>query len=386
MSMLTQDFILNGQGHGPVAETLGSCGFDPGMLRPYYGSDRKPRVTVNSGEMVFNEESGQYEPKRESVLLKDLSDAGIFCPVANATSLRKDEWVRLDNVIIRAARKRLRAWSDLAARSSFGGFNGMATSVLEHETMSDPGEAVVDMDALSEGRHDAPLFQLEGLPLPITHSDFWFSQRRLMTSRNNGTPLDTAMGEAAGRRVAEMVEKVLIGAVTGTTYGDATQYGRAPTVYGYTNFPDRITKTDMNAPTGSNGETVLSDWLALRDLLYDANFFGPFMVYVSNDWDQYLDNLFSTSEPSAGTLRSRLLQIDGIEGIRRLDFLTDTFTVLMVQMDPEVARAVNGMDITTVQWESQGGMRLNFKVMTIMVPQLRADYNGNTGIAHGTTS
>jgi hypothetical protein len=142
----------------------------------------------------------------------------------------------------------------------------------------------------------------------------------------------------------------------------------------------------MNAPTGSNGTTILSDWLALRDALYDANFFGPFMVYTSKDWDQYLDNLFSTTEPIAGTLRKRLLEIDGISGIRRLDYLTDTFTVIMVQMTPEVARAVVGMDITTVQWESKGGMQINFKVMAIMVPQLRADYNGNCGIAHGTTA
>jgi hypothetical protein len=58
--------------------------------------------------------------------------------------------------------------------------------------------------------------------------------------------------------------------------------------------------------------------------------------------------------------------------------------MVMVQMTPDVARAVNGMDITTVQWESQGGMRLNFKVMCIQVPQLRADYYGNCGILDAT--
>ena len=110
------------------------------------------------------------------------------------------------------------------------------------------------------------------------------------------------------------------------------------------------------------------------------------MAYVSSDYDEFLDNLFSTAEPSAGTLRSRLQQVDGISGIRRLDYLTDTFTVLLVQMTSDVARAVNGLPLTTVQWESKGGMQLNFKVMAIQVPQLRADYNSNTGIAHGTTA
>ena len=56
------------------------------------------------------------------------------------------------------------------------------------------------------------------------------------------------------------------------------------------------------------------------------------------------------------------------------------FRLIMIQMNSEVARAVNGMDITTIQWETVGGLQLNFKVMCIQVPQLRADFYGNCGI------
>lgn len=380
------DYVLNGAGHGAVGEVLQGTRFETGLLRPYKDFDGEKKVTINSGNDKYDPTTNSYIPQYEEVLIKDLMEDGVISPVFNATTLRKDEWIRLDQVVLRAARQRLRAWADLSAANPYGGFNGMSKMLLEHETMSDPGSAQVDMDGLTEGRNDAPQFKLEGLPLPITHSNFWFSSRRLAVSRNGGTPLDTAMAEAAGRRVAEQIEKTTIGVVTGLTYGTAADYGRAPTVFGYTNFPDRVTKTNMTAPDGTNGPSVLSSWLALRDLMYDANFYGPFMVYTSNDWDQYLDNLFSTTEPSAGTLRSRLQQISGIQGIRRLDYLTDTFTVLMVQMTPDVARAVNGLDITTVQWESMGGMRVNFKVMAINVPQLRADYSGNCGIGHGTTA
>ena len=82
------------------------------------------------------------------------------------------------------------------------------------------------------------------------------------------------------------------------------------------------------------------------------------------------------------------MAIEGINGVRRLDFFTPStpFQLLLVQMTPDVARAVNGMDITTVQWESKGGMQLNFKVMCIQVPQLRADYSGDCGICRCTTS
>jgi hypothetical protein len=132
------------------------------------------------------------------------------------------------------------------------------------------------------------------------------------------------------------------------------------------------------------------------------------MVYHSNDWDQYMDNdyILTGGNVATQTLRERIKAIDGIMDCKRLDMLfsatpsallgpggenftataTSPFTLLIVQMTSDVARAVNGLDITTVQWESIGGMKLNFKVMCIQVPQLRADFYGNVGICHGTTA
>ena len=385
------DFIENGRAHGEVGTQLAGCQYDPGMLRPYIDNHGQRCVTINAGHR-FNHNTGKYEPYQKKVLIADLQRRGINSPVFNATSLRKEEWLQLDTVVLRAARQRLRAWSDLAAANSFGGFNGMSKMILEHETMSDPGEAIVDMDGLTSGRTDAPKFQLEGVPLPITRSDFWFSARRLAVSRNTGTPLDTTMGEAAGRRVAEMVEKTYIGVETGITYGGASTYvggyGRTSSVYGLTNFPSRLTKTNMTVPTGSNPEVTIADILAMRNSLYANKFYGPFMCYHSTDWDLYLDNDYARlgGNNANMTLRDRIRAIEGITDVRRLDFLTSTFTMILVQMTADVARAVNGMDITTVQWESQGGMRVNFKVMCIQVPQLRADFNGNCGILHGTTA
>ena len=378
------DYVLNGRGHGDVGAGLADCQFDPGLLRPYIAEDGDKYVTVNTGQKTYDSETKTYKPVLEARRVADLIANGMNIPVHNATlALRKDEWIQLDQVVLKAARQRLRAWSDLAGTNSFGGFNAMSKMVLEHETMSDPGEAIVDMDGLSEGRSDAPKFQLEGLPLPITHSDFWFSSRRLSVSRNSGTPLDSSMAEAAGRRVAETIEKTTIGTISGVTFGNAADYSNAPTVFGYTNHPDRNTKTDCTAPTSSNGTTVVSDVLAMRELLYADGYYGPYMLYVSTGYDQHLDNDLKTE--ASITTRQRLREIDGIIDVRRLDYLTGN-VMLLVQMTSDVARAVNGMDITTVQWETKGGMQLNFKVMAIQVPQVRSDYSGNSGICHGTTS
>ncbi len=376
---------MNSQGYGPVAEQLAGCRFDPGLLRPYIDSKGQRCVTVNTGRI------GQDgKPIYEKRTIAEMINNGITSPVFNATSLRKEEWIMLDTAVVRAARQRLRAWSDLAAANTFGGFNGMAKTILEHETMSDPGEAIVDMDGLTEGRTDSPKYQLEGVPLPITHSDFYFSSRRLATSRNSGTPIDVTMAEAAGRRVAEMIEKTLIGTETGITYGgsNSLSYGRTSAVYGYTNFPSRLTKTDLTTPTGSNPEAIVQDILEMRDSLYSNNFFGPFMLYHSTGYDIYLDNdYFRTGGTSVTrTLRERIQSIEGIAGVRRLDYLSSGYVLIMVQMTSDVARAINGMDLTTIQWESRGGMQVNFKVLAIQVPQLRADFSGKCGILHGTTS
>lgn len=406
--------------------------FDPGLRRPYYDKYDRPCVTVNTGRWTV--EKGVRRPIRERRLLRDMILEGVVPPVFNATALRKEEWIELDKKVVRATRYRLRAVGDLQAASSYGGFNGMGKMLLEHETMSDPGEAIVDMDGMTQGRNDSPKFQLEGLPLPITHADFFYDARRLAISRNTGTPLDMTTSEAGGRRIGEMLEKTLIGVNTGITYGgNSTQiggYGRTSAVYGYTNFPTRIVKNNLTQPTGSNASSTLADVLAMRDSMYAAKFFGPFMLYHSNDWDQYLDNdyILSGGNVATQTLRNRLRSIggaadgkgDGIQDVRRLDFLFGTapqtnpyytsstvgttgiavykgpggdvdaslkpFTMILVQMTEEVARWVNGMDITTLQWESMGGMRVNFKIMCIQVPQLRADFYGNCGILHATTS
>lgn len=378
----TQDYILNGQGHGPVGSVVARDGFRPDINRPFIDDNGIPSVVLNVGK-EYDKESKQMRNKYEKVRFSDLDHMGLY-PVVNTTTLRKDEWIMIDQAVMRVARKRLKAWTDLAGSNEIR-IDGWSSYTYEWETMSDPGFASVDMDATSDSLADRPQFKLEGVPLPVTHSGFYFTRRAVDVSRKKGQSLSMTMAEACGRRVAETIEQTVIGSIAGIQHGVAANYSTTPKVYGYTNYPNRITKTDMTAPTGSNGSTIVSDWLALREELYNANHFGPFMVYVSTNYDQYLDTDFSSAKGS-NTLRQRLMAIDGITDIRRLDYLTTDNTVLMVDMSSDVASAINGMDMTTIQWESNDRSKIGFKVMAIHVPLLKADYDGNCGIAHGTTS
>lgn len=380
MSLMITDFILNGEGHGSMGEYMARMRFDSGLMRPYFDSKGRPTVNI------------LYQGERQPIFVRDLPKMGINSPainmVVNATTLRKDEWIKIDQQVMEVARQRLRAWSDLERAASLS-VPGMSKTILEHEMMNDPGEAIVDMDGMSEGRGDAPQFKLQGIPLPITHSSFHFSERKLSVSRNGGTPLDTTMAAISARRVAESVEKTLIGVQTGMTYGASSGYDQTSQIYGYLTHPTRNTKTDLTTPTGSNGTAVLTDVLEMIEVAQGDNMYGPYMLYHSTDYSQYLDNLFSTTEPSAGTLRNRIREIDEITDVRRLDYLpaaSNPFTLILVQMTSDVAQAVVGMPLTTIQWPEMGGLRQNFKVMTIMVPRLRTDYNGQSGIVVGTTS
>lgn len=368
------------------------------LRQPYLDERGRACVTIRdlSGGYTRNDSrGGETNPLLRGYLVNDLRNQGYNLPlVTNATTLRKEDWIQLDRQVVRAARQRLRAVADLESASSFGGFNALGKMTLEYQAMSDPGEAVVDMDGRTDARTDTPLFILRSLPLPITHSDFGYSQRELMVSRNSDTPLDTVMGEAAGRRVAESIEDQLIGNVTGVTYatqtaGPGTHTGTS-TVYGYRNFPQRLTKTNFTAPTAGGWvpDTTRNEILTALSQFYDQFFYGPFILYHSTDWSQYMERAYSLSggNHASETLRTMLLKTAGIQDVRRLDRLTATFTLLLVQMTAEVAQLVNGMDITTVQWEEKGGLELRFKVMAIKVPRLRSDYNSRTGILHGTTA
>jgi len=353
---MPQDFIHNGQAIGDVASVLMQNEFDVGSLRPFVGQDAKSYVSLTRNG------------KQESV------------PLTNATAtLRYEDWKIIDDVVVKAATQRLKLVADLRSRGlAYTIPNGMGKTVLSTETVSDITAATISMDGLRESQADRPLFEITNLPLPITHKDFHFSARQVMASRNGGSPLDTTTAELAARRVAEMIEQLTLGLTAPGSY----TYGGG-TVYGLRNYTNRLTKT-ITDPTSSGwtGGTAVNEVLAMRLQSQEAYHFGPWMIYCSPSWDVYMDDDYSSSKGD-NTLRDRLEKINGIEAVTTLDYLT-SYDLLMVQMTTDVIRMVNGMDITTVQWESQGGMQMNFKVMAILVPQIRADQNSRTGIVHGS--
>lgn len=407
---LTPDYIdATGRGQGPFGSEVGRIQSNPGLYRPFIDDKGRECVTLNV-KPKYNNTTGEYEPnlvkfdletlrRRAPRLVRDT-------PAANAASLTQRAWIFLDKMIVEERRTRLRAWADAAARVSKSVGNAYSKMTVEWQVMSDPGEAVVDMDGLSEGRGAQPLFATDSVPLPITHGDFAYSDRLIEVSRSSGTPLDTTEARLKTRRVMEKIEDTLIGTETGVTYG--TQSTGDPSVahrgtskvYGYTNFTYRVTKTDLTTPDGTNPDTVLQDVIEMRETMYSNGYYGPFLLYTSTSYDQWLDRAHFVGTFAQGltsqakTLREAIGSIAGISDIRRLDRLTSGYQMILVQMDRDVIEVVDGMPPTLLQWDEKGGRLKQFRVWAIQVPILKAPYSNNVtgsatpaaGIVHGTTS
>jgi len=289
-------------------------------------------------------------------------------------TLRHEEWIEIDKAVLKSYQENLIAVADLNRLGlTYNLKNGMGKTVLAYEDMSDTEAADVSMDGITRGRNDRPEFDMNYLPLPLIHKDFWFSARALAASRNDGSPLDTTMAELAARKVAEKVEEILLVGASTYTFGGGT-------IYGYADFTHANTGNLTAAWTASaaTGETILADILAMKQALIDDRCSGPYMVYISTSFSTAIDEDFKSD--SDKTIRNRLKEVAGILDIRVADKLT-AGTVLMVQMTSDVVRIVNGLPITNVQWDMEGGLATHFKVMTIQVPQLRADQSDRAGVA-----
>ncbi len=343
---------LKGNENAAIASRLLQYNMDPGALRPFIGTDGNSYITINTPN----------GPKVEMV--------------GNST-LRKDEWKHLDDAVMMAAQRRMIGVSDLYSRNLvYPISNGLGTTVFETELMSDTEDAQISMDAATRGRRDRPEFSIGYLPLPVVHKDFQIDIRTLNASRTRGQALDTLGAAEAGKRVMEKVESILFTGASTYTYGGGT-------IYGYTDFTHRnqYTLTAHWNDSAASGETILTDVLGMIQASIDDRHYGPWVLYIPTNFQTALGEDFKSN--SDKSVRERLLEVNGLEDIKVADFLTAD-NVVLVSMDADTVRMIEGLRLQTLQWDIEGGMIMLFKVMAIMIPQMRADYNNRCGIVHGS--
>lgn len=358
-------FVLNGL-HGEAVDRLASANFDPGVLRPFLHNGRS-YVTLQNG---YNDH-GEMTYKT--------------VPINNAATLTKDQWEEVDQKMIPIARQRLQFVAELESAGLVNNISGgMGVSVLQYQMISDSGSAQLNMDAIAEAQGDRPLTDIVNLPLPIAQARFGFTARELAVSRHRGPGgainLDLSQGANSARKVGELTEQLFIG--TGDTY----TYGGG-TVYGLINFPYRTTFT-ITAPTASGWtpQVLVNEVIQMVKTANGNGFYGPFQLFYGPNWMDVLESDYSTLKGS-DTLLERLGRVKSISKIMQLDYLNRAYyDMVLVQMSPDTVQVVNGMGFTPLQWDSNGGMKKNYMMMQIKIPQFYRNYNGTTGIVHGSNA
>ncbi len=287
--------------------------------------------------------------------------------------LRKDEWIEFDTALVPIARQRLRGVNDLiSAGLTLTLGNGMGTTILQWEEVSDMDDADVSMDGVTRGVHDRVRFDINNLPIYIVHKDFHVNLRNLESSRRLGIPIDTTQIEVATRKVADQVESILFNG-TSLTFGGNS-------VFGYRTATNRNTFVIDPLWGAASGAQIVTDVIDMIAAAQADNMFGPYVLYMGvNYWNLLLDDYKAESDKS---IIGRMKELEGISAVRVADVLP-VDQVLLVQMTKDVVDLVIGMQPRVVQWDVEGGFQTNFKVLTILVPRMKNDFDNRSGIVHG---
>jgi uncharacterized linocin/CFP29 family protein len=290
--------------------------------------------------------------------------------------LRNEEWKVFDTEIVEGAKERLRAVADLlVAGLSKTIPNGLAKTVLQYDKVGDMDDAIVSMDGINRSENDRIEYESAGLPLPITHKDFYLNLRALLASRTGSEPMDTTYIRVAGRKVGEKSEDMLFNG--GKAFGGLN-------IYGFRTHPDRNVVAfgagGNWAQTAKTGPQVIADVFSGIKALQADGFNGPYWIYIggtaaslklSEDYKDGYDK----------TIRERIDDIEEISRIATVDKLASG-EVIMFQPTKDVVEMIEGESTQTIQWDSHGGMQVEFKAFNILVPLIRSNADHGSGIAH----
>ena len=337
--------------------------WDPRILRPY-------RIEGYAGTYIDRPYQMVVNGKAETVYRPMLT--------TNATGvLTKDQWIELDQAIMPAFRTPLAFVADLRSSGLEKRIaDGMATIALQHQTMSESGEASISMNPTVNGNADRVQYDLGSLPLPFIHGETEYNIRELATSARNGQGMDVSKVEHITTRIAETAERLALGVLPAFTHGGGT-------IYGLSNFPDRISYS-MTLPTapGWTPDVFVDEIIGMQQASRNAKAYGPWRLYLSPNWSPYLQGDYAKAY-GGETLMTRVNKIEKLSGVKTLEFLTG-WNAFLVTMNRSTIEEVVGMDPVPIQW--QVGLDIKIKILTIQVPRIRSDFYGNCGIVHGVAS
>lgn len=304
--------------------------------------------------------------------------------------------VAIDKAVVEVGLQRLTFAADImAAGLVYNLTDPLSVAQLEWSSINKIGAAQRTMSPSARGENKLPIVLPNRLPIYLTTDEFEIDIRTLKASQRVGTPLDTAIVKQCTRAVNEAIEDAAINGAT-------TLDGQDLKVAGYTapgllNAPNAEAQTLTAAAwtTVPVGSTVFAEVQAMIKKLQDNKKFGPYRLYVGTQIGNALDTDYNATNNAQGlTIRQRLLQIESLQAVRVADLITSGNgaspsignKVALVQMTSDVIDMVVGQPPTVIPWTSLDGFSIHNLVMAIMIPRVRSDYNGDSGICIGTTA
>lgn len=292
--------------------------------------------------------------------------------------------VLIDKAVLEVGLQRLVVTADIMANGlTMPLADPLSVTQIEWEAISKTGGAQRTMSPSARGENQLPDRAIHRLPIYCTTDDFNIPIRTLKMSQRVGQPLDTTLVTQATRRVNEAIEDATING-SGLVVGGYTAPGllNAPNANTYTlstTWTDPTTLQNFTA-----GARIFGDLEAMIGKLQADFKYGPYNLYVGTAYGNALDNDYKANGDM--TIRQRLMQMS--YGGRPINIKTadqmPATTIVLMQMTDDVVQIVNGQPPTVIPWTSLDGFTLYWLVLAIMVPRVRSDYDGNSGIVIGT--
>lgn len=295
--------------------------------------------------------------------------------------------VVIDKAVVKVGLQRLTFVADLMAEGlTYNLPDPLSVTQLESYKVNKVGAAQRTMSPAARGENKMQIMLPGRLPIYLTTDQFEIDIRTLKMSQRIGIPLDTALIEQCVRSVNEAFEDAAINGAT-------TLDGQNLVVAGYS-APGLVNATNANTGTLTLaawqtvpvGSTVMSEVLGMITALQADLKFGPYNLYVPTAVGIALNNDFKANGDKSILARIQEIQVTGNTRpiqVRVTDMMPST-KVVMVQMTNDVVELVVGQPPTVIPWTSLDGFMIHNLVMGIMVPRVRSDYNGNSGIYVGT--
>jgi len=303
--------------------------------------------------------------------------------------------VVIDKAVVEVGLQRLTFAADIiSAGLTYTLTDPLSVTQLEWNSVNKIGAAQRTMSPSARGENKLPIVTPNRLPIYLTTDGFEIDIRTLKMSQRIGTPLDTSIVKQCTRSVNEAIEDAAINGAT-------TLDGQTLAVAGYTapgimNAPNAETQNLTAAAwtTVPVGSTVFAETEAMIYKLQQNKKFGPYRLYVGTQIGNALDSDYNATNNAQGlTIRQRLLQIESLQAIRTADLIpagngaspSIGNKVALVQMTSDVVDMVVGQYPTVIPWTSLDGFTIHNLVMAILIPRVRSDYNGDSGVCIGTT-